>query len=137
MDLGSVVVMTLSTSSLGADLAVHVLPITEHIVHSQLAERFTSSEDFVSKSSFVSAAEGVNIISRLLVCKGDLVWRDTNDIAILFVKLALPVDQLASQETVDERQSRPSLELGPGESTGKLMEEEIVDVGRHRILERS
>jgi len=106
------------------------------MANSQLYKGITIEKNFVPGSPLVPTAEAIYIIPSLLVREGDLVRRETNDIAIPFVQFALPAYQLAGHETVNERQSRRSPKLGPGNSSSKRMKEEIVDCTYKTILGR-
>jgi hypothetical protein len=87
----------------------------------------------VSRRPLVATAVGVDIIPGLLAGKRDLIGSEAEEVAILLVELAFTLDQLASEETVDEGDTRGSPELGARE-LGERMKVEVIDDLRGGIL---
>lgn len=76
---------------------------------------------------------GVDVIPSLFAGERDLIGGEAEEVAILLVELALTLDQLASEQTVDEGEAGGSPELGARE-LGERMEVEVVDDLRGGIL---
>lgn len=93
----------------------------------------TNVEGFVSRSSLVPTAKGIDIIPRLFICEGDLVWSETNDLTIFFMKLSLTSDEFSGKKGINERQAGGRPQLWAGE-LGKWMKVKIVDCLCYGIL---
>ena len=93
----------------------------------------TNVEGFVSRSSLVPTAKGIDVIPGLFICKGDLVWSETNDLSIFFMKLSFTSDKFSGKKRIDERQAGGRPQLGTWE-LGKWVKVKIVDCLCYGIL---
>lgn len=80
-------------------------------------------------------AKGIDVVPRLFIREGDLVWSETNDLTILFVKLSLTSDEFSGEKRVDERQAGSRPQLGTRELR-EWVKVKIVDCLCYRILFR-
>ena len=84
----------------------------------------TDVECLVPECALMALSKGIDVVPCPFTRKRDFVRGNSNDVAVLFVDLALPLDELARYETVNKWKSRGGPELW----TGKCGERVIVDV---------
>ena len=62
-------------------------------------------ESLVPASSFVTATKGIDVDPCLFTCERDFIRGERDDLAVLFMKLSLAFDELASEKAIYEWQS--------------------------------
>ena len=93
----------------------------------------TNVEGFVSRSSLVPTAKGIDVIPRLFICEGDFVWSETNDLTIFLMEFSFTSDEFSGKKRIDERQSGGRPQLGTWKA-GKWVKVKIVDCLCYGIL---
>ena len=78
-------------------------------------------------------AKGIDVIPRLFIREGDLVWSETNDLTIFFMKLSFTSDEFSGKKGIDKRQAGGRPQLGTWE-LGEWVEVKIVDCLCYGIL---